>query len=288
LRQLTIFTSVQGSSHDISKFKQNKRLLHSLKGGYEINLQSKLVTRKTSYKKQRKKKDSLPSRGRAGVSAPHEREGALGVVSSSAHCRRPCVPSTSPRAAVRFRPPPVVSLPPRFVALTLHPASRGSQRWEGCGGSPSSVGGRGSCPHGRSLPPVVVAPLWLPPGTTPRAVARGRCSGCCWSWSSPCRGRLGPAHGRAPPHSHPTSRGSWQWWGWVRGRESLSSILFLLVERKKETRKKTYLWPRRRRRRLLGLFLVLRRGRPIRCPPRPLPGGCWVVVWSFSIVKVCT
>ena len=132
MRQLTIFTSVQGGSHDISKFKQNKRLLHSLKGGYEINLQSKLVTRKTNYKKQRKKKDSLPSRtGRAGVSVPHEREGALGIVSSSTHCCRPCVPSTSPRAAVCFRPPPIMSLPPRFVTLTLHPASRGSQRREG-------------------------------------------------------------------------------------------------------------------------------------------------------------
>ena len=172
---------------------------------------------------------------------PREREGALGVVLSSTHCHWLCVPSTSPRATVCFCPPPVVSLPPHFVALTLHPESRGSQQWEGCGGLPSSVGGRGSCPRRRSLPPVVVAPLWLPPGTTPRAVACGRCSGCCWSWSLPCRGHLGLAHGRAQPHSHPTSRGLWQWWGWVRGHELLSSILFLLVERKKETRKKTYL-----------------------------------------------
>ena len=106
MRQLTTLTSVQGSRHDISKFKQNKKLLHSLKGGYEINLQSKLVTRKLITKKKEREKDSLPSRtGRAGVSAPGKREGAQGVVSSSAHCLStcrcpPCVPSPSPRAAV--------------------------------------------------------------------------------------------------------------------------------------------------------------------------------------------
>ena len=146
---------------------------------YKVNqLQGKLIT-----KNKEKKKDSLPSHtGRVGVSVPCERERALGVVSSSAHCHWPCVLSTSPRATIRFHPPPTMSLPPHFVTLTLHPASRGSQWWEGCGGSPLSVGGRGSCPHCQSLPPVVVAPLWLPPGTTPRAVARGRCSGCCWSW----------------------------------------------------------------------------------------------------------
>jgi hypothetical protein len=96
LRQLTTLTSVQGSRHDISKFKQNKKLLHSLKGGYEINLQSKLVTRKLITKKKEREKDSLPSHtSRAGVSVPHEREGAWGIVLSSAHCSsahcHPCV-----------------------------------------------------------------------------------------------------------------------------------------------------------------------------------------------------
>ena len=138
MRQLTTLTSVQGSRHDIIKFKQNKKLLHSLKGDYEINLPSKLVTRKLITKNKEREKDSLPSRtSRAGVSAPHEREGAWVIRPllvrplSSPVCPVPFPSRCRLLAAVHFRPPPIVSLPPHFVTLTLHPESRGSQRREG-------------------------------------------------------------------------------------------------------------------------------------------------------------
>ena len=99
----------------------------------------------------------------------------------------------------------------------------------------------GRCPPSL-LPPSLLPPSLVPPGTTPRAVARGRGSGCCWSWSSWSGSWACGLATTQPPHE----QGLVAVVGVGQGAPVVSR-LFLLVERKKEIRKKTYVWPRRRR-----------------------------------------
>jgi hypothetical protein len=189
---------------------------------------SKLVTKKTNYKKQRKKKkDNLPScTGGVGVSAPCEREEVQGILSFT-------------RQSSTCRSSPPLSSP------VCHRSGSGGLRGS-FGMSPLPVA-------------LVTALLSLPPITTLRAVAHGRGLGHCWSWWLPSWSvvvLLG--HVVSPPPSRPMSRGSWQWWGWVRGCQLSSSIVksppkIILVSNKEMKRSKTYLWPKGRRR-LLGLF----------------------------------
>jgi hypothetical protein len=147
----------------------------------------------------------------------------------------PAIPSSSYPCHLSF----VLAAPPHcpFLIVISPPHHRLPRCCHGGGGGLAALHGFIACPV-----PIVLGCPPVPPASSCSQQVFGvllvmviALSWSSWSGSWACATTQ-------PPHK----QGLVAVVGWVRGRESLS-ILFLLVERKKEIWKKTYLWPRRHR-----------------------------------------